>query len=276
MASAPVLRAQTILLLLSGMAAQAPAIGQNATEAGAERLKFMEDSVRTYELNREGDRADKLKLNSVPVFRMGKQGAQDIEEGAIFLWIGEAGRPEAAIQVFQIRNASEPNGLWLHEFTSLSPRLLTAVRDGRVSWSPRTRGLEFKPLPDAPKPAASAAQRARQMRSLAENFRVSDNFKANGWSELRFLPTPIARYGEPKSRVLDGALFAFVLGTDPEVFLFLEARTGDDGPEWQYALAPMTVYAIKGKYRGKPVWELPDRQPCWDPSKPFFDCVYRP
>jgi hypothetical protein len=255
---------------------QAPDSGQDTHHENAERLKFMKDSVRSYELTRDGDRVDVLKLNSVPVFRMGKQGAQDIEEGAIFLWIGEAGRPEAAIQVFEIRNPSAPNGLWLHEFTSLSPRLLTAVRDGRASWSPRTRGLEFKPLPDAPKPAGSASQRARQMRSLAENFRVSDNFKAKGWSELRFLPRPIARYGEPKAKVLDGALFAFVLGTDPEVFLFVEARTGDDGPEWQYALAPMTVYAIKGSYRGKSVWELPDRQPCWDPTKPFFDCVYRP
>ena len=79
------------------------------------------------------------------------------------------------------------------------------------------------------------------------------------------LPTPIARYGEPKAEVVDGAVFAFVIGTDPEAFLFLEARTGEHGPEWRYALAPMTVYALKGTYRGKAVWELPDRQPCWDP-----------
>jgi hypothetical protein len=264
------------MMFALAMAVQSPGGGQDAVDKATERLGFMKDSVRVYELSRDGDRTDMLKLNAVPVFRMGKQGAQEIEEGAIFLWIGEAGRPEAAIQVFLIRNPSEPDGLWLHEFTSLSPRPLTAVRDGRPRWSPRIGGLEFKPLPGAPKPAGSAAQRLRQMRSFAEDFRISDNFKVKGWSDLRLLPTPIARYGEPQVRVVDGALFAFVIGTDPEVFLFLELRTGDDGPEWQYALAPMTVYAIKGTYRNQPVWELPDRQPCWDPSKPFFDCVYRP
>ena len=64
------------------------------------------------------------------------------------------------------------------------------------------------------------------MRSLADGFRASDDFGGKGWSELRLLPTPIARYGEPGTKLLDGALFAFVLGTDPEVFLFLEARPG--------------------------------------------------
>jgi len=96
-------------------------------------------------------------------------------------------------------------------------------------------------------------------------------FGEKGWSELRLLPTAISRYGEPGTKLLDGALFTFVLGTDPEVFLFLEARPGKESPEWQYALAPMTVFALKVSYRGKAIWELPDRHASWDPSKPFFD-----
>lgn len=253
------------------MAAQADGPG-----AGTDRLEFMKDSVRVYEMTRDGERADTLKLNPDPVFRMGRQGAQDIEEGAIFLWTGEAGRPEAAVQVFRIKNAEHPQGLWLHEFTTLSPRRVAAVRDGRPTWAPRTPGIEFRPVPGAPKPAGSATQRIRQMRELAGHFRASDNFKAKGWSELRLLPTPIARYGGPDTKLVDGAVFAFVIGTDPEVFLFLEARTGDGGAAWQYALAPMTVYALEVSYRGKAVWELPDRQPSWDPSKPFYDTMYRP
>src|SRR5262249_24436631 len=156
--------------------------------------------------------------NPKPVFRMGRQSAQDIEEGAIFLWTGEAGRPEAAIQVFLIRNAEHPRGIWLHEFTSLSPRRVAAVRGGRATWSPRTPGSELRPVPGARKRAGSVAQRTRQMREMAGNFRASDNFKARGWSELRLLPTPIARYGGPDTSLVDGAVFAFVIGTDPEVF----------------------------------------------------------
>ena len=72
---------------------------------------------------------------------------------------------------------------------------LTATRNGAVRWSPRTPGVVFKPVPEAPRPARSLAQRTRQMRELAAGFRASDDFKANGWTELRLLPTPILRYG---------------------------------------------------------------------------------
>jgi hypothetical protein len=114
------------------------------------------------------------------------------------------------------------------------------------------------------------------MRLLAADFRASDDFGGKGWTELRLLPTPIARYGESGSNLVDGALFAFVLGTDPEVFLFIEARSGAQGPEWQYALAPMTIFAVKASYQGKAVWELPNRGPATDPDKPFFVTVYLP
>ncbi len=264
--------------LALALTAQGPtsAGGQSAPDASAERMTFMKESVRNYELTEGGDRERKLELQTKPVFRLGKQQADNVEDGAIFLWTGESGRPEAAIQVFRIKDDYEPQGLWIHEFTSLAPSPLTATRNGRPWWAPKAPGLELKPLPGAPKPADSAAQRIRQMRALADGFRASDNFKRKGWSELRLLPTPITRYGKPGTPLLDGALFALVLGTDPEVFLFLEARPGKEGLEWQYALAPMTVFAVKGWYRGDLVWELPDREPSYDPSKPFFDQAQKP
>ena len=38
----------------------------------------------------------------------------------------------------------------------------------------------------------------------------------------------------------------------------------------------MTVFAVKGSYRGKAVWELPNRDSSQDRSKPFFADEYRP
>ncbi|HEX5447217.1 MAG TPA: hypothetical protein VFW87_25605 [Pirellulales bacterium] len=57
--------------------------------------------------------------------------------------------------------------------------------------------------------------------------------------ELRLLTTPLYRYESADPAVIDGALFAFVcnVGTDPEIFLLLEAREEPGGPRWQFALA---------------------------------------
>ncbi len=265
-----------LALTVTALAQTAAPGGQTAPDANAERLVFMRESVASYQLTTGGDRSLTLELQAKPVFRLGKQYAEDIEDGAIFLWTGENGRPESAIQVFLLKNKREPQGLWIHEFTSLAASTITATRNGQPWWAPRVPGLDLKPLPGAPKPADRAAQRSRQMRTLADRFRASDNFGSKGWSELRLLPTPIARYGKPETSLVDGALFAFVLGTDPEVFLFLEVRPGKVGPEWQFALAPMTAFAVKGWYQNDLVWELPDRLPTYDPSKPFFDKAFKP
>ncbi len=260
--------------LILVIVAQAPTRGENATDAGAERLKVMKDSVRGYQLTLSGNPGAELRLQETPAFRLGKQHTNTLEDGAIFLWTGDHGRPEVAMQVF--RDSRDPQVLWIHEFSSLSPVPLSANRNGRTWWAPTMPGLEFRPVPGAPQPADSEARRARQMRALADGFRATDDFGGKGWSELRLLPTAISRYGKSGTRILDGALFAFVYGTDPEVFLFLEARPGKDALEWQYALAPMTIFAVKCSYRGKAAWELPNRGPALDPSKPFFVTKYEP
>jgi hypothetical protein len=237
----------------------------------ASRLKFMKASLDGYRITLDDPRLSPLLRQEEPAFRLGKQFGDTVIDGAIFFWTGAHGRPEVAVQMFLIPTANEPEGLWLHEFTSLAAEGLTATRANQRVWRPTKAGLAFKPLPDAPKPGENEARRTRQMHALSQAFKASDDFKAKGWTELRILPKPIARYGEAGTELIDGGLFAFVLGTDPEVLLFLEVRKGANGPEWQYALAPMTVYAVKATHQGKPVWELPDRQPSNDPSQPFFD-----
>jgi hypothetical protein len=200
---------------------------------------------------------------------MGKQPADVVQEGAIFLWLDDDGRPEAAAQVFEVRNSGAPDGLWIHEFVSLAPTPLNGEGPGSRTWSPRTPGVELRPVPDAPRPASTPAQRERQMRALARDFHATDNFHEKSWTELRLLPTPVARYGEAGSALADGALFAFVTGTDPEAFLFLEVGPGKDGPVWQYAFAPMTCWELKGSHKGQAVWSCPLRKEATDPSRPY-------
>jgi hypothetical protein len=267
------LLANSNLLMIFAVLGLAPADEQTARDEGAQRLQFMKDSVTTYEFTLEGQRSA-VHLQAEPAFRLGSQG-NGVLEGAIFFWNDGLDRPEAAAQVFLHRRDGAPGGIWLHEFTSLSPAPFIAEQKGRVCWTPKTAGVEFRPIPDAPKPAATLTQRARQMRNLAQDFKAQDDFGQKGWIDLRMLATPIARYGKADSRLLDGALFAFVVGTDPEVFLFIEARPGDDGPQWKYALAPMTCWPVRASWKSEHVWGLPMRSTD-DSTKPFFARAYQP
>jgi hypothetical protein len=175
-----------------------------------------------------------------------------------------------AVQAFVMRG-----GNWVHDFSSLSTGPVVAEERRSAVWSPSRGGVEFKPVPDAPKPAEGAEARLRQMRDLAHSFAVSDDFRTNGWQTLRPMPKPFARYGRPGTPLIDGAVFCFALGTDPEAYLMLEARAGGDGPSWQYAFAPQTTYALRASWKGREVWSLPYRQP-WTVSEPFFGRPVRP
>ncbi len=52
------------------------------------------------------------------------------------------------------------------------------------------------------------------------------------------LPQPVYRYSDPNTGLIDGSLFLFAIGTNPEVFLFVECHGKDGEPRaWQYGVA---------------------------------------
>ena len=233
----------------------------------------MKDSVRIYDFARE---SGPLTIRPDPAFRLGNQ-ANGVLEGAIFLWLDEVGRPEAAAQVFLHKDPRQPR-------RQVAPRVHLALdrpirrppgrRRAMVADRPRRRlsarpgraQAGFEPRPAAPPDAGDrrGVQGRRRLRGRREHIVA-----------LRLLTTPVARYGKAGVVPEDGALFAFVEGTDPEVFLFVEARKGVNGPEWQYACAPMSCWPLKVEHKGRNVWEVP-RRSSDDPSKPFFCLTYRP
>jgi hypothetical protein len=77
--------------------------------------------------------------------------------------------------------------------------------------------------------------------------------------QLRLLPQPVFRYpmAKEKSSYADGALFAFVEGTDPEAFLLLEAAESNGGLVWKFGLVRMNRDALRITYRDKEVWSAP-------------------
>ena len=87
-------------------------------------------------------------------------------------------------------------------------------------------------------------------------------FYAGRWDEnrvpLRQLPMPLHRYADPKAGLLDGAMFVWANGSDPEVVLLLEV-SGDDlaSAKWQYALAATGSAETKVNFDGRQVWHRP-------------------
>jgi hypothetical protein len=180
-------------------------------------------------------------------------------EGVFVLWVHK-GRPEALASIYPWE------GNLTHDFASLSRGANLLARDdgGRVIWSPQTPGVEFKELPGAAVPADSPAARLRQMKVLADRFSIT----MTGWKvdksdreELRLLPKLLYRYepsrgAEPDAGWIDGGVFAFVQGTDPEAILLLEASGGKRAFHWQYAFARATAGGLEARLDKTIVWAV--------------------
>ena len=202
---------------------------------------------------------------------------RETDGGLVFLWLGR-GRPEAISCFYRVR--FEGRLVEAHEFVSLAPVGLTATLRERTVWSPPVPGLEFQPVPDAPHPATTPAERLRQLRALAREFHVSVDVDT-GPTELRLLTQPVARFGAEKAdtttegsetaRSPDGALFGFVLATDPEAWLVIEERPGSDRTAWHYAFARMSNRSLTARHRDRPVWNAPRDRDDNNPTKPY--CV---
>lgn len=121
----------------------------------------------------------------------------------------------------------------------------------------------LKPLSDVDAPARTAALRLQQMRQLAGDFvaNLADTRSTDEGvkRQLRLLPRPVFRYLPPnaESTYLDGGLFAFVEGTDPEAFLVLEATKTNNDTHWQYGLVRMNSDALRVTFREELIWTVP-------------------
>lgn len=257
-------------LIASSIASLGFAREKSASDESAQRLKFMKESVQVYQFTTGPNDDEELKLQPDPALRWNNP-VTGLKDGTLFFWTSSDGRPYAAAQAFQIES-----GIWLHEFQSLTTASFQAARAGTTIWAPTKPGIEWNPVPGAATPAKSPAQRLSQMKAIIDRFGANDDFEGASRWELRALSKPLLRYSSERQKIIDGATFAFVVTTDPEVFVTLEAVASDGkDPEWRYSLAPMTAYALKVTLDGQTVWEKPwiKNAPV---SSPYKILVYKP
>jgi hypothetical protein len=221
---------------------------------------------------RHGSDGRPLALRAEPVLKWSNPLVGEIY-GEDFVWTSK-GRPDVVWSLHRWYRDGPHEAV---EYLSLTTDRIIADKDGRVIWSPSRPGIEMKPIPEAPIPASSAAQRLRQMRELAKEFTSRQTRRDGVEQENRLLTQPIYRYERTESPLIDGALFAFVQGTDPELLLLIEAHQVEGNPQWQYGLARMTSLEQRVSHRGKAVWTAPlvSYAEVADPGGPYFSFVLR-
>lgn len=254
-------------------AAQTPDSKPNDEEKAGLRTDWSDVLHRTvdeYKLYLDASPKRPLILERRSIMRWGNN-VRGTADAFTYLWIAD-GRPEAVACLYMW--GQDEIG---HNFGSLSRGRLIAERNGKRVWYPRRPGVTFTAVPDAPTPADSPIARLRQMKLLARRF--SSLLVGWDWNPtnepLRLMPREVYRYETEGPEVLDGAVFAFVQGTDPETLLLLEAVQAASGHQWQYAPVRRTSAAVQISYRDKTIWKAPMHHPAEDPSRTFMNLLIK-
>ncbi len=244
------------LFVLAGLAIGLTAAAAPGEERGREEAA-QADRTCAAELPRWQLTADGIVLDppSVPALRWTNPSAGRVY-GNTYIWLLQ-GRP---VVVGSMYRYFEPFQTFDGELAALTGVKIVAKRDDKVIWRPKEE-WKWHAVPGAAAPAASAPQRLVQMKELASEFAVelldTRNVPKGEDQTPRLLPKPLHRYDAERAKTLDGALFAFVLGTDPEVLLLLECDTAAAKPEWRFGVGRMNRDAIRLKRKGETVWDSP-------------------
>jgi len=149
------------------------------------------------------------------------------------------------------------SGKLMHELDSLSRKTFFATQGQATIWEVK-QNLTFVPIPSAPAVEPTESGRLRQMKHLASQFSVTMlgwRLNQSDMEPLRLLPRELFRYKPETDDCVDGALFVFALGTDPEAILAIEANKEGEQTQWQFALIRQTSAGLEAKHKGKEVWK---------------------
>jgi hypothetical protein len=250
---------------------QPPSVEKTEVARATEAAAVAKKAAEAYQVTTAETGKTALQLEPEPLLRWSNPVLGSFH-GSVFLWT-DKGKPAVVASIYK-KYVPLPHHLGI-EFHSLTEGPATAERDGTSDWSSDRGGVKFQPVPGAPAPAGTPAGRLRQLRAIAAEFSAAKSDRKAVGRSLRLLTQPVYRYENTAS---GGALFAFVEGTDPEVFLLIEAKAGDKGPAWHYALARMNSIAFHVVHRGQEVWSAPviPWAQARNPHEPYTLLIFRP
>jgi hypothetical protein len=204
----------------------------------------------------EGEASKEAKLIPEPLFRFSDQ-ARLLPDGSVWGW-GTAGRP---VMMVEFRTYDRTPGEWGYDLTATSDVRFSAEIAGHGRFAPRKSAFQLLSARGIAPPAKTAAARLRQMKQFARSLNASEVWREQR-SELRLLPTEVHRYSDAARGIIDGAAFIFVVGSNPEAILLVEARQADSGSDasgsWKYGLARMSAAEVTFRLGDAEVWKIPE------------------
>jgi hypothetical protein len=216
-------------------------------------MRQLAEAFEVYE-TRAGELQQALPIEQ-PLLRFSDDTVPGLD-GTLWAY-GREGRPRVLLCVFTHVPAGRPRE-WLSEAVSLADAEIEVGNvDGNEAarWSPPGSGLVWKPFPNAPAPGKTAEERLAQMQKLASRTE-GRQFAERGIRpyDMALSSEPMLRYSEAAAGIVDGAIYGFVRGRDPELALLLEARKDSGQETWQYAVARLTAAPAFVEIDGREVW----------------------
>jgi hypothetical protein len=236
----PVNRCTPLFWMLVLSAAMPPVFGQQE-QSSADRTDQLAEMRRRADVvsvtARDGAESLRFPLMETPLFRYSDPRRSIIDAA---LWgFGPQGRPAALLKT----ESYEINGRrhWVYCLATLSDRLIEAKWDDGAVFAAQEPGLTLHALPNGPSPALSAPGRLLQLKRLTQRFSATIQNGVDNRDQMRLMPTPICRYADAESGLIDGAVFGYTMGTNPDVLLVIELhRAPPGGSEWRCGAAGMT------------------------------------
>ena len=209
--------------------------------------------AKSYELRLTDPGDESLALVPTPVLRW-QNPLRSTTHGECFVWTRD-GRVLAIASIFSYPVDNNQRRV-AHAFNSFALAPLVAEVNQQPFWNaPPVANEEWQMVPNSPTVASSPTRRLSQMRSLARQF-TSELGGTDGEEKrmLRLMTAPLYRYSSHDDAEKDGALFAFVMGTDPEVILLLESRKTDSGLKWFFLAGRHSYTTLVLQHQGREVW----------------------
>ncbi len=239
------------ILMAMMVVAAATGLGQEARYTPEELQIHFQNEAEAYVMQR-GD--VRLELRKSPLMNW-QNPERNHELGATYVWQKDGvPRVLASIFTFEYNNVVRCR----HEMISLADGAFDCTLHSETVWTPKRPGLSWKPIPDVAAPAASAARRLFQMRTIARQFSGSVLYAGKPPNHLQLIPQPLIRYQSPDQGIIDAAIFSLAVVTDPEILIVIQADRDKDGTSsFKFAPIRANYHALELNRNGVKVWEAP-------------------